>query len=392
MSDLATSPSAAAAEQRPSFLLTVQQGDAARALLSYVASLPLPGPDARLLAVMIAIRAARGGAGNVIGSDVSSLRLDDSHAAVDALRGLSWQIDDGVFETGTQAPIVSVTVPDLAQEGERHPLPFGKGTRSRVSGWTMRARSVKPVKKLPPAGRLAALFLAAHSTTGGQVEIPQHLPGPCREALPELLEKNFVNEESGRLWLAAEVRHLSGRRPPTSAENGREPEPEPEPHQSRFRYDEAAWAAWKARATPALLRHVESVESCALCGRGVEQVASAFMLQSEPLRKSGRGAFRRWMAANPGADRAAAELTVTFRSEHGHGPSYGQLAQAMGWPPFWRSWIIDGLVVQRWLTTTGTTPWTLRPGPAAQRAGIVLPAARTAQQSRGATRSVVATA
>ncbi|MET8658620.1 hypothetical protein [Streptomyces griseus] len=38
------------------------------------------------------------------------------------------------------------------------------------------------------------------------------------------------------------------------------------------------WELWKDAASPALRRHVESVEHCALCSLAVERVADAFML------------------------------------------------------------------------------------------------------------------
>jgi hypothetical protein len=56
-----------------------------------VASLDLPGPEAQLVAVVVAIRAARGGVGNITGMDLASLRLGDARGAVDALRGLGWE-------------------------------------------------------------------------------------------------------------------------------------------------------------------------------------------------------------------------------------------------------------------------------------------------------------
>ncbi|MFI8194777.1 hypothetical protein ACIF8T_39815 [Streptomyces sp. NPDC085946] len=84
--------------QQLPFLLTTQQGEAARSLLSYVASLDLPGPEAQLVAVVVAIRAARGGVGNITGMDLSALRLGDARGAVDALRGLGWEVNDALLD------------------------------------------------------------------------------------------------------------------------------------------------------------------------------------------------------------------------------------------------------------------------------------------------------
>jgi hypothetical protein len=58
-------PKPAPAAPAPPFLLTTQQGRAARPLLSYVAVLPLSSLDAQLLAGVIAIRAAGGGTSNI---------------------------------------------------------------------------------------------------------------------------------------------------------------------------------------------------------------------------------------------------------------------------------------------------------------------------------------
>ncbi|MFC8824027.1 hypothetical protein ACFT9I_01540 [Streptomyces sp. NPDC057137] len=89
-------------------------------------------PDAQIVAVVVAIRAARGGVGNLTGQDLSALRLGHPRGAVDALRGLGWQMDNALFDGDPSTP-VPVTVPALTQKSD-HPLPFGKSTRSRVSG------------------------------------------------------------------------------------------------------------------------------------------------------------------------------------------------------------------------------------------------------------------
>ncbi|MFJ1823397.1 hypothetical protein [Streptomyces sp. NPDC088178] len=365
------------------FLLTSRQGEAARTLLSYAASLDLPGPDAQLIAVVVAIRAARGGVGNLTGTDLSALRLGDAHGAVNALRGLGWQLDDALFD-GDPATPVPVTVPDLAREAD-HPLPLGKSVRSRVSGWTTKTMSAKPVKKLPPAARLAGLFLAAHSTPRLQGQIPPDLPEACQAALPDLLRKGFLAELSDdRYRLDPAVRHLSGMRRPTPEEHAAEP-PESDtgavrPSTRVFQFNIDVWTQWKNAATPALRQHAESVEYCAVCALAPERVAEAFMTpgRHQFFSKSIKAAYGQWKNAHPDRGRLAAEFTVAFRAEHGHGPSYRQLCSGLGWnvKHSLHGFIVKRLLANAWLTETAPVPWTLRPGKAAQAQGIVLPTAR----------------
>ncbi|MFD7497155.1 hypothetical protein ACFV8T_33130 [Streptomyces sp. NPDC059832] len=118
------------------FLLTTPQGGAARLLLSYGATLPLPSPDAQLLAVIMAIRSARGGTGNITGQDLRSLKLTDPVQTVAALRSLGRQIPDQLLDGAPEIP-VAVTVSALAAE-TGHPLSFGRPARTRVSSWTTR--------------------------------------------------------------------------------------------------------------------------------------------------------------------------------------------------------------------------------------------------------------
>ncbi|MFE4873875.1 hypothetical protein [Streptomyces sp. NPDC056682] len=340
-----------------------------------MASLPLPGPDAQLIATVVAIRAARGGAANLTGQDLSGLKLSDPRGAVDALRGLGWQLDDALLDGDPSTP-VPVTVPALSREKD-HPLHFGKQTRSRVSGWTTRALSAKPVKKLPPAARLSSLFLAAHSTSKLLGQIPPDLPAPCRASLPELLQKGFLTEfTEDRYLLAPAVQHLSGQRRPTAEERSiKTGTVEPQ-------FLAAAWEQWKNTATPALRRHVETVEHCAVCALPVERVAEAFtgVVRSHFFSQAVKNAYGEWKDAHPDRGPQAAAFTVAFRVEHGHGPSYAQLCAGLGWGlkgPL-RGFVVKRLLANEWLTDTGTVPWTLRPGPAAQAQGIVLPKTRSA--------------
>ncbi|WP_405824344.1 hypothetical protein OG705_29500 [Streptomyces sp. NBC_00838] len=377
----------------PPFLLTTRQGEAARSLLSYVVSLPFPGPDSQLLAVVAAIRAARGGVGNLTGMDLSALRLGDPREAVDALRSLGWQVDEAIFDSGPDAPPVPVTVPDLARR-TGHPLPLGKHVRSRVSGWTTRTLSAKPVRKLPPEVRLAGLFLAAHSTSGLLGQVPSSLPDACRAALPTLLDKGFLTELSGdRYRLDPQVRHLSGMRPPTGEERAAEPatvRAKDTGVRPGFEFSPDAWARWKTEATPALGRHVDSVERCALCALPPERVAEAFMRPFGPAFFSTytKSAYARWKDAHPDRGPQAARFTVFFRAGHGHGPSFRQLCKGLGWTQNHqgRGFVVERLLLNGWLTSTGEVPWTLRPGPAAQEQGITLPRARSSAARADAAR------
>ncbi|MFI2780921.1 hypothetical protein [Streptomyces sp. ALB3] len=329
--------------------------------MAYVGSLPLKGADARLLAVVVSIRAARGGVGNLTGQDVRSLRLADPDGAVAAFAALGWQGQEALLGDDLVTP-VGVSVPDLTGHPDS-PLPFGKVMRSRVSGWTVRTLSAKPVKKTSPAARLAALFLAAHGPADDHGALPAHLPDECRAALPELLAKGFLRElEGDRFLLADAVRHLSGMRPPSGPRTPDEPETETE---------QLSWDQWKDRASVALRRHVAAVEGCSECSLSTARVSEAFMRKAVPAQfeEKVRRAYVAWETTYPGQGPAAAEFAAAFRASHGHGPSVKQLCKGMGWGKMSRDLrihVVRRLITDGWLTNTDPVPWTLRPGKAAQ--------------------------
>lgn len=356
------------------FLLTAPQGEAARGLLTYVGSLPLNSSDAHLLAVVVAIRAARGGVGNLTGQDLKSLRLADAESAVTAVAALGWQMRGDLIGGNPDTP-VAITVPALSVTGDR-PLAFGKEKRSRVSGWTTRTLAAKPVRKTSSAARMAALFLAAHGPAERHGRLPADLPDLSRAALPELLDKGFLLELDGDRYLLADaVRHLAGMHAPAA----------PPPPRDRTAAESLSWDAWKAQASVALRRHAEAVEHCARCHMATVRVAEAFMRKAVPAQISEgvRAAYAAWTETRPDRGPLAAQFAAAFRAEHGHGPSVKQLCVGMGWgkqPRDLRILIIRGLIADEWLTNTEPVPWTLRPGKAAQapRTGTV-PAATGAR-------------
>ncbi|MFD8691697.1 hypothetical protein [Streptomyces sp. NPDC059651] len=375
------------------FLLTPRQGEAARELLSYVVGLPLTSVDAQLLAVVVAIRAARAGVGNLTGTDLRSLRLDDPERAVAELGAAGWQVPGSLLDGEPDKPS-GIIVPEMTP-GPDHVLPLGKGTRSKVSGWAMRTRIAKPVKKASPAARLAALFLAAHCTDELVGEAPDDLPVACYAAVPVLLEKGFLAEISGRTYrLGTAVRHLAGmfRTPEEVAELAAEEAVRRAAREAAAAAElveitPAQWAEWKTGVSPALLRHVEAVEQCALCRLSFGRVAKAFMSSPSPVPapRPVAGDHETWRDAHPESGREAAAFTVAFRAEHGHGPSYGQLCKGLGWKKLSRSLrglVVGGILADGWLTETSPVPWTLRPGKAAQAQGIVLPGQAAARTTR----------
>ncbi|MEU9031456.1 hypothetical protein AB0D46_28860 [Streptomyces sp. NPDC048383] len=363
--------------------MTRAQAQLACRLLSYVAALLPSDPDAQLLAVVVAIRAARGGNGNLTGQDLRSLRLTDPAETVAALRGLGWQVPDQLIDGAPELP-VAVTVPALAVEAD-HPLLCGKNPRSRVSGWTTRMLAAKPLRKSSPTVRLAALFLAAHASSTLDGTLPSDLPAACRAVLPELVERSFLAELSGdRYRLDAAVRHFAGAtlvlpapRSPAGSSPPRLKQVQPvRAHWTPPPLDPELWAQWKAEARPGLRRHAETVERCAICALPADHVASAFMSDpgSIPSASHLSVRYREWKVNHPGHGIQAARFTVDFRAEHGHGPSYGQLCAGLRWGTFrtLRTLIVSRLLADEWLTDTSPVPWTLRPGDAAQAQGVVL--------------------
>ncbi|MGW7595838.1 hypothetical protein ACWGK9_43155, partial [Streptomyces rubiginosohelvolus] len=126
-------------------------------------------------------RAARTGAGNLTGTDLRSLRLEDPERALAELTAAGWEVPGELVGGEPDVPY-GIVVPAMAP-GPGHVLPLGKDARSRVSGWAMRTRLAKPVRKGAPAVRLAALFLAAHCSDELVGRAPADLPAACYGAV-----------------------------------------------------------------------------------------------------------------------------------------------------------------------------------------------------------------
>ncbi|MFE9469237.1 hypothetical protein ACFYNW_37520 [Streptomyces virginiae] len=158
-------------------LLTVPaQWEHARSVLAYVADhTPLPGPDARLLALMLTLRTALTGTGNLVGQDITALGLTDPEDLVGKLTGCGWLSlpgtpDDVLASRPENA--TRITAPSLAPREDRTgPFTFGKKMRPRLSGWAQKVISDKKLRKAKAtsATRLLALTLATQSSASGRL-------------------------------------------------------------------------------------------------------------------------------------------------------------------------------------------------------------------------------
>lgn len=155
-------------------LLTRQQAVHARAVLDYVqAHAPHPEPQVRLAVLMLTLRAARAGTGNVTGQELTGWLQNDAEWVLQRLVEADWlRLPGTIAEVMASRPEdpVAVTVPTLLPE-EPRPFTFGKTTRARISGWAQKVVGDRKIrkKKLGAATRLLALYTAAHTRPDGRL-------------------------------------------------------------------------------------------------------------------------------------------------------------------------------------------------------------------------------
>ncbi|MFD8376082.1 hypothetical protein ACFV2Z_35905 [Streptomyces sp. NPDC059688] len=158
-------------------LLTVPtQWGHVRSVLAHVADhSPLPSPEARLLVLMLTLRTAHTGTGNLVGQDIITLGLNDPQDLVEQLTSCGWLTLPGtagdLLASRPENP-TPITVPSLTLQGDKAgPFTFGKKMRPRLSGWAQKIVSDKKLRKAKtPAGtRLLALTLATQTSTDGRL-------------------------------------------------------------------------------------------------------------------------------------------------------------------------------------------------------------------------------
>ncbi|MFC9028946.1 hypothetical protein [Streptomyces arboris] len=152
------------------------QWEHARTVLAHVAEhTPLPGPEARLMAVMLTLRSALTGTGNLVGQDVKGLPLTEPEELIGRLVDSGWLsipgTADDLLDSRPESP-TPITIPSLMPDDDgQGPFDFGRKTRPKLSGWAQRVVGDKKLrkKKTPAATRLLALALAVRTTTDGRL-------------------------------------------------------------------------------------------------------------------------------------------------------------------------------------------------------------------------------
>jgi hypothetical protein len=193
MAEASTAPAPVKGPGRPR--LTGPQAAAARQLVAFAAGLPV-SPEARILALTVAGRAARDGAANLTSVDVS--RYPDPQGVLDELAAGRWIAGDDLARIAGADPAEAFRIQAARCIGLVEP-PMGEQMRSRVSGWISRTLAAKPLKKTTATSRLTALalVLAADPTTGVGV-----LPDLAEQVLADLSPKWITLLDGGGYQLS----------------------------------------------------------------------------------------------------------------------------------------------------------------------------------------------
>jgi hypothetical protein len=155
-------------------LLTRGQAAHARVVLEHVGThCPCPGPEARLAVLMLTLRSARAGTGNITGQDLTGWLQGDAEPVLQKLADSGWLLLPGTAAEALDArpeEPAQITVPTLLPTEDR-PFSFGKTTRARLSGWAQKVAGDRKLrkKKADAATRLLALYTAAHSRPDGRL-------------------------------------------------------------------------------------------------------------------------------------------------------------------------------------------------------------------------------
>ncbi|QVQ53462.1 hypothetical protein J4H86_06820 [Spiractinospora alimapuensis] len=310
--------------------LTAPQAKFLRQVWEYLATTrPGADADARLLALVCLLRAARTGVANVTSQDVRSLRVADPETTVSALTETGWlkTTPSAVLNSDAQTPAVC-GLPEFVD----NPWDVGAKVRTRVSGWSTGTLAHKALRKKSNGTRLAALYLTTYAAPGGGVDFTaNHLIAACAlDGVDELV--SCLGELVTKGWLSdLPTVTATG----VSAQLGEAvapmaPEPPEEPSRPTEPRPVTADLTWP---------ELDAVES-------VDERAKILVA---------------------GRESAVAEWVQAFRAEHHHGPNWAAVMAAHDWPPHSHphgraaetAFVL--LAEEGWLDGLGR-PYGLRPG------------------------------
>ncbi|MEU8619338.1 hypothetical protein [Streptomyces sp. NPDC048623] len=155
-------------------LLTRGQAELSRTVLGHVRThAPRRDAGVHLAVLMLALRAARTGAGNVTGQDLTGWLQADAERVLAELVATDWlHLPDTVEQVLASRPEhpTAFTVPELLPDRPTA-LHLGKLARTRLSGWAQKVVGDRKIrkKKLPVATRLLALYTTAHISPDGRL-------------------------------------------------------------------------------------------------------------------------------------------------------------------------------------------------------------------------------
>lgn len=201
------------------------QWEHVRGVLAYVRDhAPVPDPEGRLLMLLLTLRTACRGSGNVTALDVNGLPLGDAEHLLQGFVEAGWLRLPGTVAdllASTSENPTHIIVPSLLpRDGDRGPFDFGKSMRAKLSGWAQKAVGERKLrkKKTPAAVRLLALACAAHSSADGRLGPfgrgleAEMLASLCAVDPPELRE--LVEQLVAAEWLtdvSVTDAHVTGR-------------------------------------------------------------------------------------------------------------------------------------------------------------------------------------
>jgi hypothetical protein len=252
----------AAAQSEPtSWAVPGTYGDYALAALQYLHQAEVGhSPEARLLALLIALRVRPGGIVKMVSNDLGPGRMDLPDWALEELIDAEW-VDaslDEVQGAVRGAPAAQLRVPDLAANSRPMGIPTGTA-RGKLNGWTQRMIDHPLLRGKPAADRLGAFFVTARCNREGRAQIVlRQMATLCRltsqdlalEVMETLARAQWLahvtpGPTSGHavnVTLAHPIRHLAPGSPPPRTTPPAQPGPRPNPIKLRGReYEVAAW-------------------------------------------------------------------------------------------------------------------------------------------------------